>query len=88
MEILNLLRKLLVMRFGVTTVYFEQCSEHQQMTRLRPDQTYASVVASPHSASMQTSSPVPFGGPTPMDIDAARHRGPLSEAKKQWCRAN
>ena len=67
---------------------FERRSERQQMTRLRPDQTYASVVASPHSPSMQTSSPIPFGGPTPMEIDAARRRGPLSEAEKQRRRAN
>ena len=76
MRILNLLRKLLVERFGVTTICF------------RPEQTYASVVAWPHSASMQTSSLVPFGGPTPMGIDATHRRGPLFEVEKQWRRAN
>ena len=48
------------------------------MTHLRPKQTYSSVVASPHSPTIQTSSIVPFGGPTPMEIDAARRRGNLS----------
>ena len=52
------------------------------MTQLRPEQNYASMVASPYSPSIQTSSTVPFGGPTPAQIDAARHRGRLSEAEK------
>jgi hypothetical protein len=67
---------------------FERRSERQQMTQLRPEQTYASVVASPHSASMQTLSPITFSGPTPMEIDASRRRGRLFEAEKQWRRAN
>ena len=67
---------------------FERRSERQQMTRLRPEQTYASMVTSTHSPTIQTSSTVPFGGPTPMEIDAARCRGPLSEAEKQRRRVN
>ena len=67
---------------------FERRSERQQMTRFRSEQTYASVVASPHSSPMQTPNPIPFGGPTPMEIDAARRRGPLSGAEKQRRRTN
>ena len=44
---------------------------------------FNSLVASPHPNPMQTPNHVPFGGPTPMDINLARHTGPLSEAEKQ-----
>ena len=68
---------------------FERRSERQQMsTRLRSEQTYASALASPPLAPMQVSNPNSFNGPTPMEIDAARRRGPLSEAEKQRRRAN
>jgi hypothetical protein len=62
--------------------------ERQQMTRLRPEQTYASIVTSPPSAQIQAPNPVAFDGPSPMEIDAARRRGPLSDAEKQRRRTN
>ena len=68
---------------------FERRSERQQTsTRLRSEQTYASALASPPLGPMQVPNPNSFNGPTPMEIDAARRRGPLSEAEKQRRRAN
>ena len=68
---------------------FERRSERQQTsTRLRFEQTYALILASPPLGPMQVPNPNSFNGPTPMEIDAAHHRGPLSEAEKQRRRAN
>jgi hypothetical protein len=58
------------------------------MTRFRSEQTYASIVTSPPSAPIRVSNPFSFDGPSPMEIDVARRRGPLSETEKQRCRAN
>ena len=61
---------------------FERRSEHQLMSRPRNDQTYDSVVA---STPMSTTQPymIPSGGPSSIEIDVTRCRGPLFEAKKQ-----
>ena len=67
---------------------FERRSERQLMSRPRTDQTYASVVASTPSSTTQTSHMTPSSGPSPMEIDVTRRRGPLSEAEKQRRRAN
>ena len=67
---------------------FERRSERQQMARFRPEQTYASIVATPPSGQTQVFNPVHVGGPTPMEIDSTRRRGPLTEAEKQRRRAN
>ena len=49
-----------------------KCFEHQQMlTRLRSWQTYASVLVSPPLGPMQVLNPIPFDGPSPMEIEAA-----------------
>jgi hypothetical protein len=66
---------------------FERRSE-QQMTRFRSEPTYASVVANPSQSSIQPLNSFQENGPTPMEIDAARRRGPLTEAEKQRRRAN
>jgi hypothetical protein len=63
---------------------FERRSERQQFLRPRGDQTYASIVASPPSNPIQTIN----DAPTPMEIDATRRRGPLSNAEKQRRWAN
>ena len=63
---------------------FERRSERQQMLRFRPTETYASVVAS----TPQVSKPSLMEGPTPMEIETTRRRGPLSDAEKQRRRAN
>ena len=67
---------------------FERRSERQLMSRPRMDQTYASVVASTPTNTTQTSHMIPSGGPSPMEIDVKRRRGPLSKAEKQRRRAN
>ena len=67
---------------------FERRSERQLMSRPRLDQTYASVVASTPTSTTQTAHMIPSGGPSPMEIDVTRRRGPLSEAEKQRRRAN
>ena len=67
---------------------FERRLERQPMSRPRADQTYALVVASTPSSTTQTSHMIPSSGPSPMEIDVTRCRGPLSEAEKQRCRAN
>ena len=67
---------------------FERRSERQLMSRPRTDQTYASIVASTPTSTTQTSHMIPSSGPSPMEIDVARRRGPLSEAEKQRRRAN
>ena len=58
------------------------------MTYFRSEQTYASVVAPAQFGSVQAPTPVQFGGPTPMEVDASCHCGPLSEVEKQRHRAN
>ena len=63
---------------------FERRSERQQMQRLRPEQTYASVVASPPPIPI----PISMDGPTPMEIERTRRQGPLSDAEKQRRRTN
>ena len=63
---------------------FERRSERQQMLRFRPEQTYASVAATP----AQVSKPTLMEGPTPMEIETTRRRGPLTDAEKQRRRAN
>ena len=63
---------------------FERRSERQQFLRPRGDQTYASIVAAPPSNPIQTIN----DAPTPMEIDATRRRGPLSNAEKQRRWAN
>ena len=69
---------------------FERRSERQQTYTSRPrtEQTYASIVASTPQLPSQTPHTIPVSGPTPMEIDVARRRGPLSEAEKQRRRAN
>ena len=69
---------------------FERRSERQQAYASRPrtEQTYASIVASTPQMPSQTPHTTPISGPTPMEIDVARRRGPLSEAEKQRRRAN
>ena len=57
-------------------------------TRLRYEQTYASTLASPPLGPMQVPNPNPFNGPTPMEIDVARRRGPLFDTEKQRRKAN
>ena len=57
-------------------------------TRLRSEQTYAATLASLALEPMQVPNPSSFNEPTPMEIDVAHHRGPLSDAEKQQCRAN
>ena len=49
------------------------------MLRHQPEQTYASVVATP----AQVSRPITKDGPTPMEIESGQRRGPLSNAEKQ-----
>jgi hypothetical protein len=64
---------------------FERRSERQQTFRFRPEQTYASVVATP----TQVPRPSSMDCPTPMEIDSTtRRRGPLSDAEKQRRWAN
>ena len=63
---------------------FERRSERQQMLRRQPEQTYASVVATPP----QVSRPITRDGPTPMEIESTQRRGPLSNAEKQRRRAH
>ena len=58
------------------------------MSQPRTDQIYASVVASTPTSTTQTSHMIPSTGPSPMEIDVTRRRGPLSEIAKQGCRAN
>ena len=41
------------------------------LTRLRSWQTYASVLVSPPLGPMQVLNPIPFDGPSPMEIEAA-----------------
>ena len=67
---------------------FERRSERQQvMVRSRLEPTpYASVVARP--LSRQSSNTAPMDMPTPMEIEATRRRGPLSDEEKQRRRAN
>ena len=67
---------------------FERRSERQQFSRTRVEPTYASVVANPSSSPIQPLNTFQASGPTPMEIDTARRRGPLSEAEKQRRRAN
>ena len=62
---------------------FERRSERQLMSRPRTDQTYASVVASTPPSTAQNSHMIPSGGPSSIEIDVTRCRGPLFEAKKQ-----
>ena len=62
----------------------ERRSERQQMLRFRPPKTYASVVTSPP----QVLKPSLMEGPTPMEIETTRCRGPLSDAEKERRRAN
>ena len=66
---------------------FERRSERQLMSRQKTDQTYASIVASTPTSTTQTHM-IPSSGPSPMEIDVTRRRGPLSEAEKQRRRAN
>ena len=66
---------------------FEWRSERQlQMPRARSEPTYASVVAKPFPRESYNAPLV--STPTPMEIDTARRRGPLSEEEKQRRRAN
>ena len=66
---------------------FERRSERQQlMVRSRVEPTYASVAARP--LSRQSSNITPMDVPTPMEIEATRRRGPLSDEEKQRRRAN
>ena len=58
---------------------FERRFERQQMLRRQPEQTYASIVATPS----QVPKPVTRDGPTPMEIESTQCRGPLSDAEKQ-----
>ena len=67
---------------------FERRSESQQFARTRDEPTYASTVANPSQSSVQPLNSFQENGPTPMEIDAARRRGPLSEAEKQRRRSN
>ena len=61
---------------------FERRSERlQQMPRTRSESTYASVAAKP--LPRQVYSSTPNDGPTPMEIDGVRRRGPLSYEEKQ-----
>ena len=53
------------------------------MLRRQPEQTYASVVATPP----QVSRPITKDGPTLMEIESTQRRGPISNAKKQRRRA-
>jgi hypothetical protein len=71
---------------------FERRSERQQQqqTRSRFMPSYASVTTQsprqqygPIPTPRQTRSPTPMDSPTPMEIDMTRHRGPLSDEKKQ-----
>ena len=66
---------------------FERRSERQLMSRQKTNQTYASIVASTPTSTTQTHM-IPSSGPSPMEIDVTRCRGPLSEAEKQRRRAN
>jgi hypothetical protein len=64
---------------------FERRSERQQVFRPRTEQTYASIVGTPPSNSIQAIN----DGPAPMEIDStSRRRGPLSNAEKQRRWAN
>jgi hypothetical protein len=63
---------------------FERRSERQKFLRPRGNQTYASIVATPSSNPIQTIN----DAPTPMEIDATRRRGPLSNAEKKRRWAN
>ena len=66
---------------------FERRSERQQlMVRSRLEPTYASVATIP--LSKKSSNITPMGAPTPMEIEATRRRGPLSDEEKQRRRAN
>ena len=67
---------------------FERRSERQQFSRTRVEPTYASIVANRSQSYSQPLNSFQGNGPTPMEIDAARRRGPLSEAEKQRRRAN
>ena len=67
---------------------FERRSERQQWSRPRSEQTYASVTSLPTSKTMQVPISTPISGPTPMEIDSTRRRGPLTETEKQRRRAN
>ena len=61
---------------------FERRSERQQWSRPRSEQTYASVTSLPTSGTMHVPISSPISGPTPMEIDSTRRRGPLTEAEK------
>ena len=67
---------------------FERRSERQQWPRPRSEQTYASVTSLPTSNTMHVPISTPISGPTPMEIDSTRRRGPLTETEKQRRRAN
>ena len=56
------------------------------MVRSRLEPTYASVAARP--LSRQSSNITPTDVPTPMEIEATRRRGPLSDEEKHRRRAN
>ena len=55
------------------------------LTSIRAD---VCVTSLPTSKTMHVPISTPISGPTPMEIDSTRRRGPLTETKKQRCRAS
>ena len=83
MKILNLLLRLLSRVVRCDNRLFKRRSECQQWSRPRSKQTYVSVTSLPTSKTMQVPIFTPISGPTLMEIDSTRRRGPLTKTKKQ-----